>query len=463
MAAKFGNIDRDSPMLLPPDLRDWVDESDLVHFIIEAVDRLPLSNFRTNTRGSGSLQKSPHMMLALLIYSYSNGIFSSRKIERATHRDIGVRYLTANTHPDHDTICKFRRENLSAISSAFVEILQLAREMGMLTLGKVSTDGTHIKANALINKNITYKRAKELRELLQADIDELLKNAEDADQSELDSQRLPDEIARRKKLCDKMDQAIEGLKKRAESQQRSEQKAYEQKLKKRKEKQQKTGKKASGAAPAPPKDVEKIAEESDVSYNLTDPDSRVMRKSKLAGYTQSTNAQASVDADGSYLIVGTHLSQSSSDSNELLPAYRAIEEAIGTPTIQIADAGYVNIDAIEKLLETTNCDPYVSVHREDAHNERSYDYRPEKERKIKPIKHPTLLAMRDKLSSETGKAIYKLRSQTVETVFGIIKEVMGFRSFQLRGLAKMTGEWELVSLAYNCKRLHKLKNTPQAA
>ena len=191
------------------------------------------------------------------------------------------------------------------------------------------------------------------------------------------------------------------------------------------------------------------------TYNFTDSDSRVMRKSKHAGYTQSINAQASVDADGSYLILGQHLSQSPGDSKELLRAYDSINHALGTPTHLIADAGYVNIEAIEQLLQTS-CEPYVSVSSEDAHNERSYDFRPDEPKKSKPIVHPTLLAMREKLASEEGKAIYKLRSKTVETVFGIIKEVIGFRAFLLRGLEKMQGEWELVCLAYNCKRLHKM-------
>jgi transposase len=218
MPAKFVIVDRNTPMLLPPDLRDWVNEDDLVHFVIEAVERLPLETFKTNHRGSGHAQMPPHMMLALLIYCYSNGIFSSRKIERATYRDVSVRYLTADTHPDHDTICKFRRENFSAISTAFVEVLQLAREMGLLKLGKVSTDGTHIKSSAAMSHNIGYQRANELKTALQQDIQALLVQAEGADRSDQDEQQLPDLIARREKLLSKMNEAIEGLKQRAEAQ-----------------------------------------------------------------------------------------------------------------------------------------------------------------------------------------------------------------------------------------------------
>src|SRR5262245_49943502 len=156
MAHRFKNIDRATPMLLPPDLRDWVAEDDLVHFVISAVERLPLSAFHVNHKGCGDEQYPPHFMLTLLIYCYCNGLFSSRRIERATYRDVAVRFLCANTHPDHDSICEFRRKNLDAVAAAFVEVLELARELKLLQLGAVSLDGTQLKANASKDKNVTY-------------------------------------------------------------------------------------------------------------------------------------------------------------------------------------------------------------------------------------------------------------------------------------------------------------------
>jgi hypothetical protein len=339
---------------------------------------------------------------------------------------------------------------------AFVEILELAREMGLLKLGKVSTDGTHIKASASMAQNIGYTRAVDLKKQLQEDVEELLGKAEGADLIEEDEQSLPKQLAHRQKLIAKMDEAIEGLTCRAKAQQQSDRQAYEKKLAERERKSIERGVKISGREPLPPKKVEEIAKESKATYNLTDPDSRVMRKSKYAAYTQSLNAQASVDAEGSFLIVGNHLTQNSGDSNQLMPAYEAIADCLGKPTALLADAGYMNIDTFEQL-ERSGCEAYVSVSNENAHKERSYDYRPpDKLKPPKPISNPVLLAMRDKLSSEEGKAIYKLRCQTIETAFGIIKEVIGFRSFLLRGLKKMEGEWELVCLSYNCKRLHKL-------
>ena len=457
MPARFTNIDRNTPMLLPPDLRDWVNEDDYVHFVIQATERLPLECFKTNQQGSGSSQYPPHMMLALLVYCYSMGIFSSRKIERATYTNISVRFLTADTHPDHDSICKFRRENKEAITHAFVDILELAKEMGLLKVGKVSVDGTHIKASASINENITYKRAKELKEKLTKDVEDLLKQAENVDVSEPNEENLPEEIARREKLIAKMEQAQQALKAKAETAQQQAQEAYEQQLKERAEKEKQQGKKLKGPKPkAPEQDLEKFAEESNKTHNFTDPDSQVMRKSSKSGYTQSYNAQACVDTD-SYIIVGEHIAETPNDKRELNSAFDSIPEEIGKPEVFIADAGYATASEIEALEDKT--DVYTSVHSEDAHAEREYDYRPTEKLKsvAKEPKNETLKAMKEKLNTKEGKEIYKLRSKTVETVFGIIKENMGFRSFRLRGEEKISIEWELVCVSYNLKRLFNLK------
>jgi len=447
-------------MLLPPDLRDWVPEDDLVHFVIEAVDRLPLKAFRVNHRGTGERQFPPHMMLALLIYSYANGLFSSRKIERATHRDVAIRYLTAGTHPDHDTICKFRRENLEAFRESFVDVLELARELKLLKLGNVSLDGTHLKASASIDQNVSYQRAVEIRDQLRLDIDELLVQAESADAVEEDNQKLPEDIARREKLTSKMERAIAELEARARERQEKADAKYEAKKVERREKEKKTGKKCTGREPKRP---EKKAEDSEEQCNLSDPDARIMRKNKRAGFTQSYNAQAAVDADGSQLILGQHVSQSASDYAELENGVSSIPGQLGKPEAVLADAGYVNADAFDRL-EQEGVEIYCSVHREDAHNERHYDFRPQKA-SSRTVKAPTderLVAMRDKLRTEAGKALYAKRNRTVEPVFGIIKEAMGFRGFSLRGKEKVSGEWTLVCLAYNLRRLHGMMGATKA-
>jgi transposase len=447
-------------MLLPPDMRDWVPEDDLVHFVIEAVERLPLKSFKVNNRGTGSAQMHPHVMLSLLIYSYANGIFSSRKIERATHRDIGVRYITGDNHPDHDTICTFRRENFPAITEAFVDLLELAKSLGLLKLGQVSTDGTHIKASAAMDQNISYQRAQTLRTQLTLDIKELLEKAEQADEVCEDPQALPKEISRLETLKAKMDKACAELEKRAEKRREEAQKAYDAKVAARR-KRDKEGKPMTGSDPKPPKSAKEFAEQSKETMNLTDPDSRVMRKSARSAYTQSLNCQISVDADGSSLIVGEHVTQCSGDLNELEPAIRVIPESLGQPTRVLADAGYLKGKAITSLQDK-GIEVYCSAHREDAHDERKYDYRPPKEgsKEVREFRDPDLIAMREKLSTPDGKAIYKQRARTVEPVFGIIKEAMGFRGFMLRGFEKMSGVWALNTHACNNKRLHTLMRTP---
>ncbi len=455
MAARFVNVDRNTPMLLPPDLRDWVEEDDLVHFVIEAVGRLPLEVFQVNHRGSGTDQFPPHMMLALLIYCYANGVVSSRKIERATYRDVSVRYLTGDHHPDHDTICTFRRNNFSAISETFVDVLEIAKELKLLKLGNIALDGTHIKANASIDKNVTYRRAVEIREQLTLDIAGLMEEAEKADQKDDDAQKLPNEIARREKLIKKMDGAIEEIKKRTAKQEEQAKEKYRKKLNRRKKHKAKTGKKPRGYEP---KEPQIKAEESNQQCNLSDPESRVMRKNLRSGYTQSYNAQAGVDTEGSQLIVGNRISQSAGDRAELEPGIESIDERTGKPESVSSDAGYVNGDMIERVQSGAGVEVYCSVHREDAHSERHYDYRPKEktERKAKTIKDKRLIEMGEKLKTKEGKEIYSRRNHTVETAFGIIKEVMGFRNFLLRGVEKVSGEWELVCLSYNLKRLHNL-------
>lgn len=434
-------------------MREWVSEDDMVHFILEAVKGVDMSAFRLNGRGTGSAQYPPRMMLGLLVYCYSHGIFGSRRIEWASYRDIGVRLLTGDTHPDHDTICKFRRENREAFAAAFLHVLELAREMEVLRVGAVSVDGSHIRASASKDCNVTYQRAGELREQLRGDIAQLLERAEqkDREQEEVDD-RLPEEIARREKLLAKMEAARKRLEAQAKRRARAERKHYEEKLAAR-EQREGSGK---GPEPKPPSETPEPGQQT----NLTDGDSGLMRKSKRRSYTQSYNVQAAVDADGSQLILGHHVRCNASDANELEPALASIPGQIGPVQRALADSGYANADPIGRV-EAKGTEIYVSVGREDGNYERTYDYRPDSVRQKPPkrVTDPRLLSMRAKLATEEGKKIYRKRQQTVEPVFGIIKSVMGFRQFQLRGHQKVTTEWALVCLAYNLKRLWRLRES----
>jgi transposase len=434
-------------MLLPPDLRDWVPEDDLVHFVIGAIEQMPLRSLHVNRRGSGSPQYPPKMMLGLLVYCYANGIFSSRRIERATYRDVAVRFLTAGTHPDHDTICAFRRSNVAAIEEAFLQILQLAKKLRILRVGTISVDGTHIRANASKNKNVRYDRALELERRLKADIAELMRKAEEADDNESDDgQRLPDEIGRREKLLAKIQAARESLESEARQRAERDQVEYEKKLKARSEREGRKGRAPKPPDPTPPAEKQR---------NLTDHDSRLMRKCRRDGFTQSYNAQAAVDVR-TMLIVGKSVTMASSDSHELVPAVASVDRSLGRVRCVLADAGYMNGDAFEQL-DSEKIRAFVALGR-DHHTQREYDYRPSEctQPSTKTVKDPRLREMARRLDTDVGRWLYKLRNRTSEPVFGIVKSAMGFRQFSVRGIHRVSGEWSLAALAFNFRRLAKL-------
>lgn len=438
MPERLVNVDRDTPMMLPPDMRDWVGEDHPVHFYIAAVDELDLSALKVNRRGSGSPQYPPRMMLTLVLYCYSHGLLSSRKIEKATYENLAVRYLTGDTHPDHDTICTFRAENGEAIRQAFVGMGKLAQRLEILKLGTVSVDGTHIKANASKHKSLRYDRIRELEAKLEADIADLLEQARSADSSENDSEhKLPKEVRRRQALRRRLQDAKAELEaQHAEANEPDNDSDDDHK-----------GSDDGGSR--------KVCSEStppdSAQINLTDSDSRIMRKSRYDSYTQAYNAQAAFDADGTQLILATSVIQTPSDSGALEPAVEEVESTLGNVEKVVADTGYRNIEAIERL-ETGGTDVYVATGAGD-HNWRRYDFRPPKKTAKRELKHPTLRAMREKIRSEAGRKIYSKRARSAEAPFGTIKQTLGYRQFLRRGLKAVSEEWTLVCLAYNAKRL----------
>ena len=444
---KFIAAHRDQPFLLPPDLRDWVPADDLAHFVVEAVERVPMESFAVNERGAGSAQYPPRLMLALLVYSYANGIFGSRRIERATYRDLGVRYVAANLHPDHDTICSFRRNNLEAIGSAFEQVLLMARELKLLRVGMVSVDGTKVDANASKRNSLRYDRATQLRERLQQEIAGLMEEAERADGREAsDDRSLPEELKRRRRLKEKLDEACATLERRARRRAERERVEYERKLAER----EKRPPSRRGRKPEPPSE----APEAERRINLTDRDSGLMKKSGSSEWRQSYNAQAVVDADGSQLVLGARVSGCANDKRELVADVDSVPETVGTVERALADNGYASGGEVE-TLEDRGVDVLVSTRKEDRR--RRHDFRPETpEKPPKEPKSEWVLKMREKMARDDNRKRYGLRKQTVEPVFGIVKQVLGFRQFHLRGLTKVDGEWKLVMLAYNCKRLHNL-------
>ena len=435
-------------MLLPPDMRDWVPQDDMVHFVIAAVEQMDLRMAEVNLRGSGSEQYPPSMMTALLIYCYAHGIFSSRKIERATYRDVAVRYLSGDTHPDHDTIATFRKRNRRLFEQCFVEVLVLAQQIGVLQVGTVSIDGTKMAANASKYKSVSYERIEQLLPLLEQEVQRLSKEAEEVDRSESDQgQRLPRELTHHEKLKEKLQKAKQTLERRAKQKAKAEQPAYEAKV----EARNKRKASSKGRIIKPP---QKEPEPSD-QINLSDEDSELMRTNKRSAYIQGYNAQAVVDADGSQLVLGARVSQCASDCNELSADLESMPEQLPKPATILVDSGYENMDQIAEV-EQAGATVYCSMGQEREYHQPRYDFKPPKQKKATPIKEKRRLAMAERMASEESREIYRKRKQTVEPVFGIIKEVLGFRRFHLRGLAKVETEWHLVCLGYNFKRLFNL-------
>ena len=320
--SNFVLFNREQSFLLPPDLKDWLPADDVADFIVAAVDRVPLASFQVADRTGGKPQYHPRLMLALLIYCYADGLFSSRRIERATYRDIGMRFVAANLHPDHDTIAVFRRSNKAAFEAAFLQVLLLARESGLLHLGTVSIDGTKIDANASIIRSVRYDRAQELRAKLASDIADLTAKAEAADADGADPQALPAELARREALRAKLDAACARLEAEAKAEAEAARPAYEAK---QAAYEGKTGNR--GRAPVPPDPTPPAERQS----NLTDPDSSLMRRSERHEYRQAYNAQAVVCADGAQLVLATNLVATTADAPSFAATILAMERTIGLP------------------------------------------------------------------------------------------------------------------------------------
>jgi transposase len=450
MKGTFVDVDRDTLYLLPPSIQEWLPEKHLARFVVEIVDQIDLQPLKASYRGSGSQPYSPEMMVALLFYGYATGVFSSRKLERNTYDSVAFRYIAANSHPDHDTIATFRRRFLPELTKIFMEILAIAHEMKVLKLGKVSIDGTKVKANASKHKALSYGHACKLEKQLEAEVAELLKRAESVDKADIpDGMDIPNELSLRQERVKAIKEAKAEIERRAAQRQAEEQKVYETKVAERAKKEQQTGKKARGKSPQPPEPGPTQKDQ----VNLNDKESRIMPTSG-GGFEQAYNVQAGVDMD-TMLIVTTHVTQAPNDKKELEPALtnlKNLPQGLGTVTELIADNGYFSEENV-KLCQKNRVTPYIAVNREKHHP-------PVMDRFREPAPLPdgaTLLdTMKHRLKTRSGKAVYAKRKSTIEPVFGIIKSVMGFRQFLLRGVEAVKGEWDLVCIAFNLKRLFAL-------
>ena len=444
----FRTIDRGTPYLLPPSVDEWLPKDHLARFVVEIVDQLDLSALERVYRGSGKAAYHPAMLTALLIYGYATGVYSSRAIEKASYESIAVRYIAANEHPDHDTLCAFRRRFLNEIEKLFVQVLQIAKQMKLLRMGTIALDGTKIHANASRHNALSYGRAQKIEEQLRAEVKELLARAEAADSTPLPAGlSVPEELARREDRLAAIAEAKAKIEARAAERHAEEQRQYEAKVAAREAKAKVRGKRPGGRPPTPPtggaRDTDQV--------NLTDEESRIMPRSGGGGFDQCYNAQAAVDTE-SMLIVGARLTNSPVDVRQLAPMLDELStrpETLGRPSRVLADAGYFS-QANTEHSHARGMEPLIA-RRRDQH------YTPWLDRLIEPPSINETASpvdrMAHRLRTQEGRALYGLRKQTVEPVFGIIKSAMRFRQFMLRGLAKAKSEWNLIAMAWNVRRM----------
>jgi transposase len=448
--SNFRLIDRETGFLMPPSVDEWLPPRHLARFVVEVVSGLDLRAMIGSYRGSGEASYHPALLLGLIIYGYATGVFSSRQLERATYDSVAFRFIAANQHPDHDTIATFRRRFLGEIENLFVHVLGVAREIGVLKLGTVALDGTKIHANASRHSALSYEHANKIEAQLKAEVADLLGRAEAADQADIpDGMQVPEELARREKRLAEIARAKAVIEARAKERHARERAEYEARVAEREAKAAQTGKKPGGRAPKPPVEGPLRTEQ----VNLTDEESRIMPVAD-GGFEQCYNAQAVVAAD-SLLVIAVDVVQAPNDKQQIEPMLGKIAELpaeLGKAGELLADNGYFS-EANVNACAAAGIEPVIAMGRATHHPSLAERFVGDPA----APKDPTPLeAMRHRLQTREGKKRYALRKQTPEPVFGIIKSVLGFRQFLLRGLEKVRGEWKLVTMAWNMKRMFAL-------
>ncbi len=449
MARKFKTADYEAVLEMQVRLRDVLPAEHLARFVVDVVAELDLSAIYGWYSDLGAPPYAPEIIVGLLLYGYATGVFSSRKKEEKTEESIPFRYIAGNLHPDHSTIAEFRKTFLGEIKEVFVQILLIAQEMGLFKLGNISLDGSEIRADASKHKAVSYKRLLEREEQLQAEVETLFALAEQAEAEELpEGLVIADEVALRQAKLAQLAEAKQVLTARAEARYEAEQAEYEAKLAERAAKERQRGHKLGGRPPKPPEAGVRDKDQ----YNFTDPPSRIMKNPTNQGFDQYYNAQAAVDQE-SILVVGHGLSNHPNDKQEALPTLDAIPPEIGQPPAAALDNGYFSEHNINEI-SARGIEPYIAGGREapkpswQAHFAQQPDPPPDEASPKEKMAY--------KLQTDIGQAIYRLRQCTAEPVIGIIKEVLGFRQFSLRGLENVAGEWALVCLGFNLKRMHTL-------
>ena len=449
--SRFRPIDRDTEYLLPPSVQDWLLESHLARYVVDVVEGLDLSELERVYAGRGTDAYHPALLLSLLIYGYATGTHSSRKIERATYDSLAFRFIACDQHPDHDTLASFRRRFGKEFAAIFIQVLQVARENQLSRFGTVSLDGTKIHANASRHSALSHEHAAKIEAQLQAEVQEMLELAEAADQSAApEGLNLPEEIKRREDRLAAIAVAKAKIEARAKQRHKREQAEYQAKMAAREAKAKATDRKPSGKPPQPPQ----AGPRPDDQLNLTDEDSRIMKVAG-GGFEQCYNAQGAVDTE-SLLVIAPHVTQAGNDKEQVAPMVakiKVLSEGLNAPATLLADSGFFS----EKNVETcrlAQIEPLIAVGRDEHHPHWRNRFE-EPAPLTGPASH--VEQMKHALKTKAGRAAYALHKQTVEPVFGIIKSVMGFRQFLLRGLANVQNEWTLVCLAWNLKRMAVLR------
>lgn len=446
--------DYETILSTPIQLGEALGADHLARFVVDIISELDLSKIYAGYAERGGEAIAPEVLLGLLFYGYATGEFSSRRLEKASYENLGLRYVAGGLHPDHDTIANFRATFLAELEDLFVQILILAKLAGKLKLGNISLDGSKIHADASKSQAVSYGRLIEMEAELRAEVGKLIEWGESADQGDIglpEDLVVQDEITLRKERLENLAQAKAVLEARAKERYAVEKAEYDEKVREREAKTRKHRKRPRGREPKPP---EAGPREKD-QYNFTDPESRIMKNSTNDGFDQHYNVQAAVDQD-SMLIVATSLSNHPNDKREAEPTLDALSPRLGKPAAAALDNGFFSEHNI-LALEQRNIEPYIATGREVHHKDLNTligGIVP-----VPPNDATPLEKMAYRLSTEIGQAIYRLRKCTVEPVIGIIKEILGFRQFSLRGLKKVAGEWCLICLAFNLKRLHILMTT----
>ena len=451
MTRQFKQPDYEATLQTSIQLGEALPMNHLARFVVDVIAQLDMRAIYAGYAPMGGEAIAPEILLGLLLYGYATGMFSSRKIEKGTYETIPLRFIASGLHPDHDTIANFRKTFLGEIEDLFVQVLLLAQTAGVLTMGNISLDGTKIHADASKSQAVSYKRLGELEVQLRHEVQELMTLGESADQGDLvvpEGLVIVDEISLRQERLANLAQARAVLEARAQERYTAERAEYEAKIRQREESARQKQRKPGGRAPKPPQPGPQDKDQ----YNFTDPESRIMKNTTDKGVDQHYNAQVAVD-QASRLIVAHHLSNHPNDQHEMEPTLDRLSPALGHVDAAALDNGYFSAANIAACI-ARGIEPFIATGREPHHQSWQTFFA---QQPAPPADEASpKVKMAYKLQTDLGRAIYRLRKCTVEPVIGIIKEVLGFRQFSLRGLAAADGEWGLVCLAFNLKRWHGL-------